>query len=77
MSCAGVNPLPRHHFWASEQRPNGGDEINGIKAWKNYGWPVVSKARDYMGKRFSDNPSREGMGAPIVMWEPVAANSAK
>ena len=28
-------------LWNSENGPNGGDEINIVKAGKNYGWPTV------------------------------------
>ncbi len=36
-------------IWQSENGPNGGDELNIIKAGKNYGWPIVSYGRDYPG----------------------------
>ena len=62
-------------IWASEQGPNGGDEINVIRAGKNYGWPVVSHGRDYMGPRISDEPVREGMEMPVVVWVPSIATS--
>ena len=36
-------------LWNSENGPNGGDEINIVKAGKNYGWPTVSMGRSYEG----------------------------
>ena len=36
-------------LWENENGPMGGDEINIIKAGKNYGWPVVSYGRSYNG----------------------------
>ena len=36
-------------LWNSENGPNGGDEVNVVKAGKNYGWPVVSMGRSYEG----------------------------
>jgi glucose/arabinose dehydrogenase len=36
-------------LWNSENGPNGGDEVNIVKAGKNYGWPVVSMGRSYEG----------------------------
>lgn len=57
-------------LWETEQGPNGGDELNVLKAGKNYGWPVVSFGRDYWGKRVSKQPHRDGMEDPIVVWLP-------
>ena len=58
-----VNP-ETGEIWASEQGPNGGDEINIIQAGKNYGWPVISYGRSYPGPRVSDKPWQEGMEQP-------------
>jgi|RhiMethySRZTD1v2_1073278.scaffolds.fasta_scaffold00733_13 aldose sugar dehydrogenase len=60
-------------LWASEQGPNGGDEINIIRAGKNYGWPVVSYGRSYPGPRLG--LSRPDMEEPIVIWIPSIAVS--
>ena len=70
----GVNP-ETGQIWASEQGPNGGDEVNIIQAGKNYGWPVISYGRSYPGPRVSDNPWREGMEQPVVTWIPSIALS--
>ena len=40
---------PSKTIWESEMGPNGGDEINVIKAGGNYGWPLVSLGRSYAG----------------------------
>ena len=45
-------------LWNSENGPNGGDEVNVIKAGKNYGWPVVSLGR--VVRRPVAGPVREG-----------------
>ncbi|MCB5185138.1 PQQ-dependent sugar dehydrogenase [Methylobacillus gramineus] len=42
-----------NELWETEHGPKGGDEINLIKAGKNYGWPLVSYGTLY---------EREGMG---------------
>lgn len=60
-------------LWNNENGPNGGDEINIILPGRNYGWPVVSFGRDYAGPRISENPTREGMESPIVVWIPSIA----
>jgi glucose/arabinose dehydrogenase len=60
-------------LWDNENGPYGGDEINIIKAGKNYGWPKVSFGRDYSGPQIVN--SMEGMTGPIVFWAPSVAPS--
>jgi aldose sugar dehydrogenase len=62
-------------IWECEDGPNGGDEINILKPGKNYGWPVVSYGRFYLGPRVSENPWREEMEPPLVFWVPAIAIS--
>ena len=69
-----VNPATGQ-LWATEQGPNGGDEVNIIQAGKNYGWPVISYGRSYPGPRVSENPSKDGMEQPVVVWIPSIALS--
>lgn len=64
-----VNPNTGE-LWASEYGPNGGDEINIIRAGKNYGWPEVSLGRDYPGPFISPIPYKEGMEMPISSFIP-------
>ena len=60
-------------LWATEQGPNGGDEINILQKGGNYGWPLVSYGRVYSGPRVSANPTLEGAVAPTVFWVPSIA----
>lgn len=62
-------------IWECEDGPNGGDEINVLQPGKNYGWPVVSYGRFYLGPRVSEIPWREGMEPPLVFWVPAIAIS--
>jgi glucose/arabinose dehydrogenase len=62
-------------IWECENGPNGGDEINILQPGKNYGWPIVSFGRFYLGPRVSENPWREGMEPPLVFWVPAIAIS--
>lgn len=62
-------------IWECEDGPNGGDEINILLPGKNYGWPVVSYGRFYLGPRVSVNPWREEMEPPLVFWVPAIAIS--
>jgi glucose/arabinose dehydrogenase len=64
-----VNP-ETGELWETEQGPSGGDEMNILRAGRNYGWPVVSYGRDYWGDRVSAHPFRDGMEDPIVVWLP-------
>jgi glucose/arabinose dehydrogenase len=60
-------------FWVTEQGPNGGDEVNVLKAGANYGWPYVSHGRNYMGPRISENPWRAEFEPAVVVWVPSIA----
>jgi glucose/arabinose dehydrogenase len=60
-------------LWATEQGPNGGDEINILQKGGNYGWPLVSYGRVYSGPRVSPNPFLEGTIQPVVFWVPSIA----
>jgi glucose/arabinose dehydrogenase len=61
--------------WEVENGPNGGDEINVLRAGKNYGWPLVSYGRFYLGPRVTNVPYREDMEQPTVFWVPAIAPS--
>jgi glucose/arabinose dehydrogenase len=62
-------------IWECEAGPNGGDEINVLQAGKNYGWPVVSFGRFYLGPRVTEKPWQENMEPPIVFWVPAITPS--
>lgn len=63
-------------IWQSENGPNGGDEINVLKAGANYGWPLVSLGRAYPGPWQSKaGPNHTGFEVPVVYWTPAIAVS--
>jgi glucose/arabinose dehydrogenase len=72
-SCMGltVNPTT-NEVWLSEMGPNGGDEINVLKAGRNYGWPLVSLGRTYPGPWQSkkSEPTHAGFEPPLIYWMP-------
>jgi glucose/arabinose dehydrogenase len=70
-----LNPWTKE-IWSGEQGPNGGDEINIIRAGRNYGWPIVSDGRDYRGPYISPSPFKEGMERPHVVFVPSVAISS-
>jgi glucose/arabinose dehydrogenase len=69
-------------LWETENGPQGGDEINIIKAGKNYGWPVISYGRAYTGDLTggtgpaSDQPFSRGMEQPWLFWTPSISTAA-
>ncbi len=62
-------------IWTHEHGPKGGDEINIIKAGKNYGWPVISYGVNYSGTSFTELTEKEGMEQPLHYWDPSIAPS--
>ena len=69
-----INPF-NGEVWAGEQGPNGGDEVNVLKAGKNYGWPVVSYGADYRGPRFPAFMPGASFEEPRLFWTPAIALS--
>ena len=61
--------------WQNENGPNGGDEINILKAGANYGWPYVSYGRTYPGPWQSERPGHAVFEPPLVVWIPSIAVS--
>jgi glucose/arabinose dehydrogenase len=60
-------------IWAHEHGPQGGDEVNVIRAGANYGWPVVTYGREYeTGKPIGEGTKKAGMEPPIHYWVPVS-----
>lgn len=64
-----------NELWETENGPQGGDEVNILRAGRNYGWPIVTYGRDYDGKRFSPAPWREDLQAPELFWVPSVTAS--
>ena len=62
-------------MWQNENGPNGGDEINILRAGRNYGWPAVSYGRTYTGPWQSGSPRHDGYEPPVVYWMPAIAVS--
>jgi glucose/arabinose dehydrogenase len=60
-------------LWAHEHGPRGGDELNLVRAGRNYGWPVATFGVDYSGARISPWTSRPGMEDPVLHWTPSIA----
>jgi len=62
--------------WEAEFGPRGGDEVNIIKAGKNYGWPTITYGLEYSGGKVGDGiQQKEGMEQPVYYWDPVLSPS--
>jgi glucose/arabinose dehydrogenase len=63
-------------LWEAEFGPRGGDELNVIKAGKNYGWPTITYGLEYSGGQVGDGiQQKEGMEQPVYYWDPVLSPS--
>jgi len=59
-----------------ENEPRGGDELNVIKAGKNYGFPLISYGRDNDGKLLNGGKTaQDGLEQPVHFWTPSVAFS--
>ncbi|MCL4117350.1 UNVERIFIED_CONTAM: hypothetical protein GTU68_056794 [Idotea baltica] len=64
-----------NEIWTHEHGPRGGDEINIIKAGKNYGWPKITYGINYHGTKITKHTSLPGMEQPLHYWDPSIAPS--
>jgi glucose/arabinose dehydrogenase len=71
-------------LWAIDHGPQGGDEINIIRAGKDYGWPDVSYGKQYDARQSDGRKnvavgngatSMKGVEEPIYYWVPSIAPS--
>jgi len=66
-----INPATGE-VWEAEFGPRGGDEVNIIRAGKNYGWPTITYGLEYSGEKVGDGiQQKEGMEQPVYYWDPV------
>ncbi len=58
-------------IWLNEHGPQGGDEINVVRAGANYGWPVIGFGVNYRGgTAIHEATARAGMEQPVHVWVP-------
>jgi glucose/arabinose dehydrogenase len=63
-------------LWTHEHGPQGGDEVNVIRAGANYGWPVITYGVNYgIGTKIGEGTAKPGMEQPIHKWVPSIAPS--
>lgn len=72
---AALHPLTGE-LWAHEHGPQGGDEINIIRAGKNYGWPIITYGKEYgRGSDIGEGTHKKGIESPVLQWTPSIAPS--
>lgn len=72
---AALNPVTGL-VWAHEHGPQGGDEVNVLRAGVNYGWPVITYGVQYVtGMKIGEGTRKEGMAQPLWKWAPSIAPS--
>jgi glucose/arabinose dehydrogenase len=76
-----INPRTGE-LWIAEHGPMGGDEVNIVRAGRDYGWPNVSYGRQYTGAPVARTAAAEegltvkaGTEQPIYYWYPDVAPS--
>jgi glucose/arabinose dehydrogenase len=75
MQGAALHPKTGE-LWAHEHGPQGGDEVNVIRAGRNYGWPVITYGVNYgLGTRIGEGSRKAGMEQPLHYWVPSIAPS--
>ncbi|MDX1736102.1 MAG: PQQ-dependent sugar dehydrogenase, partial [Halioglobus sp.] len=57
-------------IWTVEHGPQGGDEINLLRAGANYGWPVITYGEEYGGGKIGEGTHKEGMEQPLHYYVP-------
>lgn len=63
-------------IWTHEHGPQGGDEINILRAGANYGWPVATFGKEYgSGFDIGEGTDLPGIESPIYYWVPSIAPS--
>ncbi len=75
MQGAALHPVTGM-LWTHEHGPQGGDEVNVIRAGVNYGWPVITYGVNYgSGTKIGEGTHKAGMAQPLHYWTPSIAPS--
>lgn len=61
------------NIWVNEHGPMGGDEVNSVKAGKNYGWPTITYGKNYNGTIITEETEANEFTQPIMYWLPSIA----
>lgn len=59
-------------LWVADHGAQGGDEVMIIRAGRNYGWPIVTRGREYGTGRTIGVAQREGFEPALHYWVPAS-----
>jgi glucose/arabinose dehydrogenase len=71
---AALHPVTGE-LWTHEHGPRGGDELNVDRAGRNYGWPVITYGKEYIGGSIGEGTRKDGLEQPLKYWVPSIAPS--
>ena len=72
---AAINPRTGE-LWTAENGPRGGDELNIVRAGRNYGFPTIGYGREYSGDLINGGlTAKAGLEQPVYFWTPSIAPS--
>jgi glucose/arabinose dehydrogenase len=75
MQGAALHPRTGE-LWTHEHGPQGGDEVNVMRAGRNYGWPVITYGANYgTGTKIGEGTQKAGIEPPLYYWVPSIAPS--
>jgi glucose/arabinose dehydrogenase len=75
VQAAALHPTTGE-LWIVDHGARGGDEINVVRAGKNYGWPIITYGVEYSGGKIGEGlTQREGLEQPLYFWDPSIAPS--
>jgi glucose/arabinose dehydrogenase len=75
MQGAALHPQTGE-LWTHEHGPQGGDELNVMRAGLNYGWPVITYGVNYgLGTKIGEGQEKPGMVQALKVWVPSIAPS--
>ncbi|MFN3585144.1 PQQ-dependent sugar dehydrogenase [Phenylobacterium sp.] len=75
IQSAALNPRTGE-LWEVEHGTKGGDELNIVRAGRNYGWPDVAYGVEYAGGPITGGITQmAGTEQPAYYWDPVIAPS--
>ncbi len=72
---AAIHPTTGE-LWAHEHGPQGGDELNIVRAGADHGWPTITYGREYMtNSKIGEGTARADVVPPLTYWVPSIAPS--